>query len=472
MSNRPLQLRTKPCLTGRLARLGRGLVLAISLGPTVAAAQGTGTVTIPSPLIDPGSTTPRVIEGSAPSSIPMPRVIVPPTFPTVIPIENPAVQGGTEMIGAGGARGRIIQLVPDTTGLVPDLPPGPIARRPVDEVAKKVGDLIEVIQDPEAELSVAVGHTKLIETRRPLTRIAIANPGVADLELLSDQPNSRFMNLYGRAFGTTNITFWDEQNQPLSFRVRVTLDTRDLESRIKQSFPGAQIHIRQVGPQVILEGQVTDNKTMADVLSLVTAELRNSGGIRFMQGGGGGGMGGGGMGGGGMGGGGMGGGAGGGGMGGGGMGGGGMGGGGMGGGGMGGGMGGGGGEQSGLVHHQSRPYTGTTAGAAPGQDRRAQSNRDPNSGRELAEPTEQFDPGLDDRRRGEHPGVRGDHAGLEGAPGGRLAGRLDVQLGRGRNQQQRDPVRDLQRRAVLALHRSPTVECAGQDPGRAGPDDA
>ena len=64
------------------------------------------------------------------------------------------------------------------------------------------------------------------------------------------------MNLYGRSFGTTNVTFWDEKNEPLSFQVRVTLDTRDLESRIKQTFPGAMVHIRQVGPQVILEGQV------------------------------------------------------------------------------------------------------------------------------------------------------------------------------------------------------------------------
>ena len=97
----------------------------------------------------------------------MPRAIVPPTFPTVIPVDNPAVQGGTGRPSGPGERGRVIQFVPDSTGLVPDLPPGPIRPRPVDQVAKQVGDLIEVMQDPEAELSVTVGHTKLIETRRP-----------------------------------------------------------------------------------------------------------------------------------------------------------------------------------------------------------------------------------------------------------------------------------------------------------------
>jgi pilus assembly protein CpaC len=172
-------------------------VLAITLGPAVAVAQGVGTVTTPSPLVDPAVTTPRVIEGSAPSAIPLPAPVTPPTFPNVIPVEPavvPAVPGGPDVISEGGPRGRIIELVPDQSGLAPDLPPGPVKVRPGVQVARKVGDLIEVIQEPEAELTVSVGHTKLLETRDVLTRIAIANPAIADLELLSDQPNSRFRN--------------------------------------------------------------------------------------------------------------------------------------------------------------------------------------------------------------------------------------------------------------------------------------
>ena len=75
-------------------------------------------------------------------------------------------------------------------------------------------------------------------------------------------------NIYGRSFGTTSLTLWDADNRPLSFLVRVTLDTRDVESRLKQTFPGADVHVRQVGMQVILEGQVPDSKTMSEVLQL------------------------------------------------------------------------------------------------------------------------------------------------------------------------------------------------------------
>ena len=115
--------------------------------------------------------------------------------------------------------------------------------------------------------------------------------------------------------GTTTLTLWDETDRPVTFRVRVTIDTQDLEARIRQAFPGADVKVRQVGAQIILDGQVPDSKTMADVLQVVTTTLMRTsplfrggmggGGGGGMGGGGGGGMGGGGMGGGGMGGGGM-----------------------------------------------------------------------------------------------------------------------------------------------------------------------
>src|SRR5262249_1082380 len=117
------------------------------------------------------------------------------------------------------------------------------------------------------------------ETRRLLTRVAIADPRIADVELLTDQPNSRLLSLFGRMFGVTNLTLWDTEDRPVTFLIRVTMDTRDLENRIKQAYPGSLVHIRQMGWEIILDGQVPDNKTMADVLALVQNELRFSGGI-------------------------------------------------------------------------------------------------------------------------------------------------------------------------------------------------
>ena len=98
------------------------------------------------------------------------------------------------------------------------------SREAPDQTRRSPSDLsnmIETVHRPEAEISLVEGQTKVIQTRRELTRIVISNPLVADVELLTDQPSSRLVNLYGKTFGTTSLTMWDQTNRPVSFLVRV-----------------------------------------------------------------------------------------------------------------------------------------------------------------------------------------------------------------------------------------------------------
>jgi pilus assembly protein CpaC len=283
--------------------------------------------TIPEPIVltgPSGEVEFQAPRGNTQAGAPNPPVPQPPpagAIPRVIPLD-PVPGGSSAPIEP--PRPRIIQFPRDASGLAPERPPGPPPRRPDQQVVSDVNNLIEMVNEPEAEISLVEGQSRIIQTRRVLSRIAIANPQIADIELLNDQPGSRLWNVIGITSGTTTLTIWDETDRPVTFLVRVTVDTRDLEARIRQAFPGADVKVRQVGAQVILEGQVPDSKTMSDVLQVVmTTLMRTSSLFRGGGGTGGGGMGGGGMGGGGMGGGGAGGG---------------MGGGGMGGGGAGGGM--------------------------------------------------------------------------------------------------------------------------------------
>ena len=109
-------------------------------------------------------------------------------------------------------------------------------------------------------------------------------------------PNARLLNLTGKSFGTTSLTLWDDSNRPVTFLVRVTVDTKEVETRVNQAFPGAQVKVRQVGSQIILDGQVPEAKMMADILQVVMATVRTSRGFQGtmggMTGGGGGAMGG------------------------------------------------------------------------------------------------------------------------------------------------------------------------------------
>ncbi len=217
------------------------------------------------------------------------------SVPRVIPLE--ALPGGNDP-PVPPPKPRVIQLAPDASGMLPERPPLVAEPRTNKDVAADLSNMIETVREPEAEISLIEGQTKVIETRRELVRIVVSNPLVADVELLNDQPNSRLLNLYGKAIGTTSLTLWDQGKQPVTFLVRVSLDTKDLASRIRQAFPGSDVKVRQAGPQIVLDGQVTDSKTMADIIQLVSMTVMFSPSLRTMGGGGGGGGGGGAMGGG------------------------------------------------------------------------------------------------------------------------------------------------------------------------------
>ena len=199
-------------------------------------------------------------------------------IPRVIPIEP--LPGQLQSQPLPPARPKLIQLRRDSTGLVSGRPPGPTPRRTNSEVAKDVSGLIEKIQEPEAELALVAGECKVIQTKRTLSRIVVSNPQVADVELLADQPEARLLNVTGKSFGNTTLTLWDDKDHPVSFLVRVTVDSKEMETRINQAFPAHQVKIRQVGGQIILDGQVPEAKMMSDIIQVVQNFIRMSPGFR------------------------------------------------------------------------------------------------------------------------------------------------------------------------------------------------
>ena len=146
-----------------------------------------------------------------PSPVPGQNMVPPPPapglgVPRVIPIEPMPGQPGAEAPAA--TRPKLIHLRRDATGLVPARPPGPTPLRPSEEVAKDVSNLIEKIQEPEAEISLVAGECKVIQTKRTLTRLVISNPLVADVELLTDQPEVAAPERHGEVV-------WHDQSDPV-----------------------------------------------------------------------------------------------------------------------------------------------------------------------------------------------------------------------------------------------------------------
>ncbi|WP_250846935.1 type II and III secretion system protein family protein [Aquisphaera insulae] len=252
------------------------------------------------------------ITGSSPKVIvPSPRpareAVPPPPLPGA---EMPPAAAPQPIPGQGPAAGlgrlSVIPSARDATGLIPGRPPGTPAERDTNEVQEDVERTLKLIKVPEAEIAVVLNESRIIQTKKDLVRVVMTNPTVADVEVLTEDDTGKrgtLLNISGKAFGTTSLTIWDEPDHAISFLVRVTLDAKELENRVNQAFPGAQVKVRQIGMQLILEGQVPEAKMMSDILqvvqSYVMTSLRARGGtsgggaaMMGMQGGGAGGAGG------------------------------------------------------------------------------------------------------------------------------------------------------------------------------------
>ncbi|QEH36365.1 Type II secretion system protein D precursor [Aquisphaera giovannonii] len=182
-------------------------------------------------------------------------------------------------LGATAGGLRVIPSARDATGLVPGRPPGTPAGRPADVVRDDLNGMVKLIQVPEAEISVVLGESRIVQTRKDLVRVVMTNPNVADVEILAEDNAGKtgtLLNISGKQFGNTTLTIWDDPDHAVSFLVRVTLDAKELEGRINQAFPGAQVKVRQIGMQLILEGQVPDSKMMSDILQVAQSALMTS----------------------------------------------------------------------------------------------------------------------------------------------------------------------------------------------------
>ena len=184
-----------------------------------------------------GSFEPKVITSGALGGQNM--VPPPPTpalaVPRIIPVEP--LPGRGQVVGS--ARPKLIQLQRDTTGLVPARPPGPtLLPPPNSEVAKDVDRmLILPIREPEGEIAIVAGQSRIVQTKKTLTQVVMANPTIADVELLANRPEGHVLNVSGKSYGDTTMTLWDEDNQPVSFLIRVSMDTKDLEVTNQPGFP-------------------------------------------------------------------------------------------------------------------------------------------------------------------------------------------------------------------------------------------
>jgi pilus assembly protein CpaC len=123
-------------------------------------------------------------------------------------------------------------------------------------------------------LKVAKDKSALIALKRPISRAAITQPGIADVVVLSPTE----LVVTGQNFGVTQLVLWGQDGGQQIYEVVVEIDVTLLEKMIREMAPRSSVQVRSLLGTLVLSGFVSDAKT-ADQIGEV-AELFNPGRVK------------------------------------------------------------------------------------------------------------------------------------------------------------------------------------------------
>src|SRR5436190_11661566 len=124
-------------------------------------------------------------------------------------------------------------------------------------------------QNKEAvAVNVLVGQSRVINFDKPVGRFSVSNPEIAEAVLVT--PDQVLVN--GKAFGQVNFIAWEQSGGDyLVFDVYVRANVSLIDSQIRALFPKDDIRLSQANGSVVMSGSVKDDRTAAQVQSVVEA---------------------------------------------------------------------------------------------------------------------------------------------------------------------------------------------------------
>lgn len=155
----------------------------------------------------------------------------------------------------------------DTTKVPTTLPATMSAAEPVISLVSKG-------LNANGAISLMVNKSVVISTRVPFKRVHVAQPDIADVNLVGPSE----MLLMAKKPGSTQLVIWDDQENSQVIEVVVGFDLAGLQDQIKSMFPKASISVESAHGVIVLRGHVPDLQTAQKAVSVATpysADLRN-----------------------------------------------------------------------------------------------------------------------------------------------------------------------------------------------------
>jgi Flp pilus assembly secretin CpaC len=136
----------------------------------------------------------------------------------------------------------------------------------VQPVAARATGAVASIEANAEEIDLLVGRSAVIRTDRPIKRVSLPTPEIADAMVTSPQE----LLVHGKTPGTISLLVWGDTGRISSYKVIVQRDLSALEERVRQLFPGEPIKIAGNGADVVLSG-IVSSKYVVEKAAAVAA---------------------------------------------------------------------------------------------------------------------------------------------------------------------------------------------------------
>jgi pilus assembly protein CpaC len=112
------------------------------------------------------------------------------------------------------------------------------------------------------QITLIVGRSTVVRSPWPTVRVAVTDPKVADVQVLTPQQ----VLVQGLKVGTTDLILWSEdEQQTWQQRVTVRLDLESIRNSLQRLFPTAELEVNDSGEVLLVQGLLRSTDQVAQL---------------------------------------------------------------------------------------------------------------------------------------------------------------------------------------------------------------
>jgi pilus assembly protein CpaC len=139
---------------------------------------------------------------------------------------------------------------------------------------------------PSEQITLIVGRSAIIRAPWPAARVAVTDPKVADVQVLTPQQ----VLVQGIKVGSTDLILWSEdEQQTWQQRVVVRLDLESIRGSLQRLFPTAELEVNDSGEVLLVQGllrsadQVTQLRDYLEKSKIQYVDMTSLAGVQQVQ---------------------------------------------------------------------------------------------------------------------------------------------------------------------------------------------